>query len=209
MDSLTQRLWEMLQSLRVCDLLCVGSHLSSFCSSRCCGRLWPGQSLRSSWCCSPWPGRSWLLGPCVCTGTEIHNSGDGENHNSEKAFTRNDLKTLTLAAQAAGLRDAANANTSNWVEIPHMPYHVCVCVSRFCASTRMCSHVHGFVYMWDCRLCHIPTVRASVRLIWANMAVPPLWKLHSSAVQRGFCHEEGMRESRDWAEGGVVSGKCF
>lgn len=126
MDSLTQRLWEMLQSLRVCDLLCVGSHLSSFCSSRCCGRLWPGQSLRSSWCCSPWPGRSWLLGPCVCTGTEIHNSGDGENHNSERALPRMISKHGCLLLKLHVCADAANANMSNWVKIPHMPYHVCV-----------------------------------------------------------------------------------
>lgn len=51
------------------------SHLLSFYSSQCCGRLWPGQSLRSSWCCSLWPGRSWLQGLCVYTGTK---RGDSE-----------------------------------------------------------------------------------------------------------------------------------
>lgn len=88
MDSLTQRFWEMLQSLRACDLLCVGSHLSSFYSSRCCGHLWPGQSLQSSWCCSLWPGRFWLLGLCVYTGKKRHHRGDSENQNSEIILPR-------------------------------------------------------------------------------------------------------------------------
>lgn len=33
-----------------------------------------------------------------------------------------------VPAQAAGLRNAANANMSDWVKIPHMPYHVCMWV---------------------------------------------------------------------------------
>lgn len=88
MDSLTPGLWIILQFLRACRLLCVGSHLLSFYSSRCCGRLWPDQSLRSSWCCSLWPGRSWLQDLCVYTKTKRHNRGDSENHNNKNIWPR-------------------------------------------------------------------------------------------------------------------------
>lgn len=69
-----------------------------------------------------------------------------------------------------GLCDDTNANMSNRVKIPHVPYHICVCSELFLCIEMP---VQSFAYVCVCvRLCHIPTVRASVRLMRANMAVP-------------------------------------
>lgn len=72
-------------------------------------------------------------------------------------------------------------------------------MARVCASGRICKHVHVCVCVRDSMLCHIPTVRGSVRLRLANMAVPPLWKLHNSSTQRGFCCE--MRDNAGIGQG--------
>lgn len=73
---------------------------------------------------------------------------------------------------AIGLWDDTNASMSDRVKIPHVPYHICVRSELFlCIEMPVQSFACVCVHV---RLCHIPTVRASVRLMRANMAVPPL-----------------------------------
>lgn len=73
---------------------------------------------------------------------------------------------------AIGLCDDINANMSDRVKFPHVPCHICVCSELF-----LCIEMPVQSFACVCvrvRLCHIPTVRASVWLMRANMAVPPL-----------------------------------
>lgn len=102
---------------------------------------------------------------------------------------------------AIGLCDDTNSNMSDRVKIPHMPYHICVHTGLF-----LCIDMPAicmFVYVWD----SVTFQQWEQAWGWCgkNMAVLPLWKLHSSAAQRVFCHENEKPQFRDWAGG---SGKC-
>lgn len=70
--------------------------------------------------------------------------------------------------------------------LPHIRSKLFLCIG---AHVRACACVCARARQYT--LCRIPTVRASVRLLWANMAVPSLCKPLNSSAQRGFCRGMG------------------